>query len=80
MTKEIVGLKRYSFTDQKTGQVVAGYSIYLQWEDKQVSGVACEQISISDKKLDGYVPALGDIVRVGYNRYNRADFVIQVPA
>ena len=80
MTKEIVGLRRYSFTDQKTGEVVEGYSIYLQWEDQQVSGVACEQISISVKKLDGYVPALGDIVRVGYNRYNRPDFVIQVPA
>ena len=60
MTKEIVGLRRYSFTDQKTGKVVEGDSSYLQW--------------------DGYVPALGDIVRVGYNRYNRPDFVIQVPA
>lgn len=76
--KEIVGLRRYSFTDEKTGELVSGYTIYLQWEEDKTEGVCCEAVSLKDEKLAGYVPAIGDKVRVGMNRYGRADFIVKV--
>ena len=76
--KEIVGVRKYSFTDQKTGELVEGYTVHLQYEDPQVSGVCCENHSIKLEKLDGYVPQLGDRVRVGLNRYGKADFIVLV--
>ncbi|WP_300294983.1 hypothetical protein [uncultured Intestinimonas sp.] len=77
MEKEIVGMRSYDFRDQR-GQDVQGYTLYLQWKDENVAGVACESISISLAKLGGYDPALGDVVRVGYNRYGKVDFVLPV--
>lgn len=76
MPKEIVGIRPYNFKDRETGDLVEGYSIYLQWVEDGVAGVRCEAVSISMKKLDGYDPALGDEVRVGYNKYGKADFII----
>ena len=76
MLKEIVGIRPYNFKDRETGDLVEGYSIYLQWVADGVAGVQCEAVSISMSKLDGYDPALGDVVRVGYNKYGKADFII----
>ena len=76
MLKEIVGMRPYDFKDSKTGEQIQGYNIYLQWAEDGVAGVCCESVSVSMKKLDGYDPALGDEVRVGYNRYGKVDFII----
>ncbi len=76
--KEVVGYRPYSFEDRKTGELIEGCNIFLQWKDDDTLGVCCEAISLSRKKLDGYEPQLGDVVKVGYNRYNKADFVIKL--
>lgn len=76
MLKEIVGMRPYDFKDSKTGEQIQGYNIYLQWAEDGVAGVCCEAVSVAMKKLDGYDPALGDEVRVGYNRYGKVDFII----
>lgn len=76
MPKEIVGMRPYDFKDSKTGEQIQGYNIYLQWAEDGVAGVCCEAVSVTMQKLDGYDPALGDEVRVGYNRYGRVDFII----
>lgn len=76
MLKEIVGMRPYDFKDSKTGEQIQGYNIYLQWAEDGVAGMCCEAVSVTMKKLDGYDPALGDGVRVGYNRYGKVDFII----
>lgn len=76
MLKEIVGMRPYDFKDSKTGEQIQGYNIYLQWVEDGVAGVCCEAVSVTMKKLDGYDPALGDEVRVGYNRYGKVGFII----
>lgn len=76
MLKEIVGMRPYDFKDSKTGEQIQGYNIYLQWAEDGVAGVCCGAVSVTMKKLDGYDPALGDEVRVGYNRYGKVDFII----
>lgn len=77
MLKEIVGLRPYEFTDQKTGEVVSGYGVFLQWQEENVNGMACEAVSLKTEKLEGYVPKIGDLVRVGYNKYQKCDFIIK---
>lgn len=80
MAKQIVGLREYSFEDKKTGDKVEGFNLYLQWYEDEVDGVCCEAISISKKKLEGYVPALGDDVKVAYNQYKKADWILKLAA
>ena len=75
MSKEVIGFRRYDFED-KEGNAVKGYNIYLKWLDKTTQGVACEAISLTDRKLEGYSPKLGDRLRVGYNAYKKAEFVV----
>lgn len=76
--KEIVGLRRYQFADQRTGEAVEGYVVHLQYTDVNTEGVCCENHSISTRKLDGYVPQIGDRVRVGMNAFKRAEFIVKV--
>lgn len=76
--KVVVGIRPYSFTDAKTGELVEGCNLFLQWKDDATEGLCCEAVSLSKKKLDGYVPALGDEVKVGYNRYNKPDFIVKL--
>lgn len=78
MIKEIVGIRPYSFPDGRTGELIEGYTIHLQWQEKETEGICCCSYSISKEKLDGYEPRIGDLVRVGENRYRKADFVVKV--
>lgn len=77
MTKEVVGMRSYEFQG-KDGDKVQGMNLYLQWTEDKIAGVACEAVSVSMEKLDGYDPSLGDEVRVGYNRYGKVDFILPV--
>lgn len=79
MVKEIVGLRPYDFKDEKSGDTISGYSVYLQWEEEEVAGIACEKLSVSMSKLQDYDPALGDRVLIGYNKYGKCDFIVPAP-
>lgn len=76
--KEVVGVRYYSFVDQKTGELVEGCKVHLQWTDDDTQGTCCENHSLSRKKLDGYEPKIGDLVKVGLNKYDRAEFIVKV--
>ena len=76
--KEVVGVRYYSFPDDKTGELVEGCRVHLQWQEDDTKGICCEQHNLSRKKLEGYEPQIGDLVRVGLNRYGRADFIVKV--
>ena len=76
MVKEIVGIRPYSFVDERTKGTVEGYTLYLQWEEEDVAGYCCEKASVAMNKLDGYAPELGGRVHIGYNKYGKVDFVI----
>lgn len=77
MLKNVVGIRPYKFTDQKTKEEVEGCNVFLQWKEEEVQGTACESLSVSKKKLEGYEPKVGDKVRVGYNKYGKCDFIVK---
>ena len=76
--KEIVGIREYAFEDRRTGELIEGYTVHLQFQQDDTQGVCCEQYSISRAKLDVYVPQIGDVVKIGLNKYGKADFMIKV--
>lgn len=71
---EVVGFSRSQFQAQDNQQMISGYMIYLKYEDKNTTGFRFERIFLSDGKCT-YVPNLGDVVNVSYNRYGKVQSV-----
>lgn len=73
---KVVGFeaKTFSFEDGKT---VSGFYLYTTEERKGVTGTACERTFVSDGKLNGYVPELGDEIIINYNRFGKPQSVVK---
>lgn len=78
MVKEVVGVRLYSFPDARTGELIEGANVHLQWEQDDTDGVCCFSGSVGSKRLNGYVPQIGDKVVVGMNRYDKIDTIVKV--
>lgn len=68
---ELVGYRRSAFTAQDTGERISGYNLYLEEQDENVEGVRTDRVFLSDKKMNGYIPRVGDQLEVVYNRYGK---------
>lgn len=68
---ELVGYRRSAFTATDTGERIVGYNLYLTGEEEKVEGKVTERVFLSDKKLNGYIPQLGDKLELVYNRYGK---------
>lgn len=60
--------KTFTFDDGKT---VNGFYLYTEDQRPSVTGVSCDRAFISQAKLDGYVPVLGDDIVINYNRWGK---------
>lgn len=69
---KVIGFRRRSFKGND-GSDVSGVNLYLTEPNEKGEGLACDRIFVLDKYLNacGYVPKLGDEVRVEYNRYGK---------
>lgn len=69
---KVIGFRRSSFKGND-GTEVSGVNLYLTEPNEKGEGLACDRIFVLDKYLSacGYVPKLGDEVRVEYNRYGK---------
>lgn len=70
---QVVGFKASSFKVPDTGAQISGYNLYLTEERDGVTGVAVERAFLSDRKLAGYVPQVGDELHLNYNRFGKID-------
>ena len=70
---QVVGFKVSSFKAPDTGAQINGYNLYLTEERDGVTGVSVERAFLSDRKMAGYVPQLGDHLELVYNRYGKVD-------
>ena len=70
---KVIGFSERSFTAKDTGALIEGMNIFVTFENKSTTGLACERFFISQKRLDecGYNPSLGDDIEVLYNRYGK---------
>lgn len=71
---QIVGLRRMSFTSQD-GQQVEGMNFYYLMDDSHVEGKVAGKFFMSTAVLSqvGFVPKVGETVKVFYNRYGKAN-------
>ena len=69
---KILGYKRNDF-EGSSGAKITGYNLYV----KDADGTACERVYLTDSKLNGYAPHVGDTVNITYNR-NGKPAAIQV--
>lgn len=75
---ELVGYKRSAFTAKDTGERIVGYNLFLVEQQQDVEGVATERVFLSDKKMGGYVPRVGDQLEIIYNRYGKVSELRQL--
>lgn len=68
---EVIGFERIDYTSKKTGKPVLGYRLYMSFQGKSISGVGCQSEFVSEADLGSYVPAIGDVIRLFYNRWGR---------
>ena len=67
---KILGYKRNDF-EGSSGAKITGYNLYVTSYDlygKDADGTACERVYLTDSKLNGYAPHVGDTVNITYNR------------
>lgn len=70
---KIIGFSESSFTDKDTGALIEGMNIFVTFENKSTTGLACDRFFVSQKRLVdcGYFPSLDDDIELVYNRYGK---------
>lgn len=69
---ELVGYRRVSFKDEKTGKQVSGYTLFMERvpTDENIEGMECAKQFISSEYVK-YSPNVGDTIQINYNRYGK---------
>lgn len=68
-TYEIVGLRNYSFNDEKTNRTIEGTKFFCIYEDEyddELDGYKTISFSIPKRKLNTYLPHIGDKLLVSW--------------
>lgn len=68
MHYEIIGVRRSAGTSKKTGKPYSGYIVFYTHNQQDVEGVACDNTFITDTILNGYIPRVGDLIQLIYDR------------
>ena len=69
----VIGFSERSFTAKDTDALIEGMNIFVTFESKSTTGLACDRFFISQKRLNecDYFPSLGDEIELQYNRYGK---------
>lgn len=74
MIYEVIGYRNSAFKSAD-GNTISGVTMYLTCGDSYVTGVVAERVFVSANKLGNYVPNLGDVIDVEYNKYGKVNGV-----
>ena len=66
----LVGFEAKTFTFEE-GKTVSGFYLHTEEKRNGVTGMSVERVFLSQQKLDGYGPRLGDDVTIYYNRFGK---------
>lgn len=73
MRIEIVGIKDTKFKNRETGEVIEGQSVFFEYEDEKVNGLATDKCFLSKAKAIVPVPHLPVDADLYYNKYGKVD-------
>ena len=77
---KVIGYRNVNFKDEQTGKEISGISVYVTCEDDRVIGVMAEKLFLGNRILTDthYLPSVGDVISVVYNRYGKPDDIVLV--
>lgn len=73
---KVVGFQAKTFTFED-GKTVSGMYLYTEGKEAGVTGVSTDRAFLSDKKMDGYIPVIGDEITICYNRFGKPQSIIK---
>lgn len=73
---KVIGFQKKNLKFQD-GREVSGYTLYLTETRSGVIGLSSENIFISDSKLGEYLPSVGDMLDIRWNRWGKVEGVIK---
>lgn len=70
---EVIGVKHFSFNRKSDNKFIEGYEVAATYSDRYWEGVAVEKFTLWADQVDvvGRAPAVGDTVRLSYNKYGK---------
>ena len=72
---EIIGVKKVDYVSKRTGKQVSGFTLWTQYERKDVEGFACDEIFVSRERISA-IPKVGDFAEVYYNKFGSVESVM----
>lgn len=67
---KLVGFQGKTFTFDD-GKGVEGFYLFTEEQRTGVTGTATDRVFVSKTKLNGYVPVLGDEIKINFNRWGK---------
>lgn len=74
---KLVGFEAKTFTFEN-GNTVSGFYLHTEEKVNGVTGISVDRTFVSDKKLNGYVPVIGDEIVISYNRFGKPQSIIKL--
>lgn len=72
---KVIGFRRVDFTPKGEDRAIKGYKVFTTQENADVTGLECDFVFVSDDKLKGFVPSLGQNVDIRYNKFGKVDSI-----
>lgn len=71
MSCRVIGVRNVEF--EKDGRQINGKSLYFTYPDRNVSGLACDKVFLSERILSdvGWTPVVDDEFRPVYNKWGK---------
>jgi len=76
MPYKVIGIKKGSKFTSKEGQELTYNKIYVTYQDKYTTGLACKELSCPDKIIDDF--EIGLTYELYYNMYRKLEMAKRV--
>lgn len=75
---EVIGVRHAEYDRKSDHSHVNAYDVHLTYEDKRVDGLAVLNVFVFVDNLADYVPKVGDVVNVFYNKWGKVSSLLPV--
>lgn len=71
----LVGYRDVNFTNHDSGEVISGQSIFIEYEDSNVCGLASTKLFLPSSKRLTPAPSLPTTVNIDFNMRGKVDSI-----
>lgn len=70
---EIIGVRHAEYDRKSDHTHVNAYEVHMTYVGRNVTGLAVQSAFVYADNLNGYIPKVGDVVHLFYNRWGRVE-------